>query len=163
MEVIPLNNSDSFLLQDNSIFLRTYLYVFLRFKSLKSNLLFTIWDMFSNISSFHFYSFSVQNIKNNCDIIFVKFFPIIFFWWNIYLFSQLHQFIKGLIFVILCGYFLASSCFTMTVTAYWKHLVSLLLMIFIVAFLCFVQSVESIHDPPWFGIILWHILYNKWI
>ena len=43
--------------------------------------------------------------------------------------------IKGLVVVILCGSILTSSWFKVIVTAYWKHLLSSLLMGFIVAFL----------------------------
>ena len=34
-----------------------------------------------------FFLFCIQNIKSNCYIIFVKFFPIIFFWWIVCSFS----------------------------------------------------------------------------
>ena len=59
-----------------------------------------------------------------------------------------HLFIKGLIFLIRCGSYLISSWFTATVTAYWKHLLYLLLIGFIAAF-CFLSSKEKlyvIHD-----------------
>ena len=69
--------------------------------------------------------------------------------------SQLYLFLEGLIFVVLCGFFLF---FNATVIAYWKHLSSFLLMGFIVAFLFFIQSGESVYDPPWLGFTLWH--YN---
>ena len=45
--------------------------------------------------------------------------------------------IKGLVAVILCWSVLISSWFKVTVTAYWKHLLSFLLTGFIVAFLIF--------------------------
>ena len=46
--------------------------------------------------------------------------------------------------------------FNATVAVYWKHLLSFSLLGFIVAFLFFIQSGESIYNPPWFGFILWH-------
>ena len=59
---------------------------------------------------------------------------------------------KGLVFVIICGSFFISSWFYETVTAYWKHLLSFLLIGYIVAFLFFIQLGESMHDLPWFGL-----------
>ena len=47
---------------------------------------FTIWFMFWNISRLYLFFFSIQNIKNNCYIIFLKHFLIIFFWWIVYFF-----------------------------------------------------------------------------
>ena len=133
-----------FLLQGNPIFLHL--------KSLKKNLFVTVWVMFWNISRIYFFFFSIQNIKSNCYIIFLKFFPIIFFWWKIYSFPV--TFIYDLIFVILFGSFLISSWFNAAVTAYWKHLLSFLLMGFIVAFLLFIHSGESIDYPPRLRFIL---------
>ena len=43
--------------------------------------------MFWNISRICFFFFSIRNIKSNCYIIFLNFFPIIFFWWKIFSFS----------------------------------------------------------------------------
>ena len=53
------------------------------------------------------------------------------------------------------------SWFNTTVTAYWKHLLSFLLIGLIVAFLFFIQSGESTYNPPQFRFILWHLWYNK--
>ena len=61
--------------------------------------------------------------------------------------------------VILCGTFLISSWFNATVTAYWKHLLSSLLLMGFIGF--FIQTGESIYDPPQFRFILWHLQYNK--
>ena len=58
--------------------------------------------------------------------------------------------------------FYISSWFNVTVTAYLKHLLSFLLMGFVVAFSFFIQSTESIYDPPRFGCILWYLWYSKW-
>ena len=91
---------------------------------------FTIW----NISRIYFFFFSIQNIKRNSYNIFLKFFPIIFFWWNIYYFP-VNLPIKVSTFVILCGSFFISSWFNTTVTTFWKHLFTFLLIGFIVVFL----------------------------
>ena len=37
----------------------------------------------------YFFFFSIQNIKGNCFIIFLRCFPIIFFWWKMYSFSYI--------------------------------------------------------------------------
>ena len=72
--------------------------------------------------------------------------------------SNLYLFIKGLIFVILPGFFPISTPFNATVIAYWKHLLSLLLMGFIVAF-CFLSNQEILyiihHDSD-----LFYDIYN---
>ena len=102
-------------------------------------------------------SFSIKNINS---IYFIIFFPIIFFYGK-FIPSQLHLFIQGLTFFNSYGSFLISSWFNAIFTAYWKHQFSFLLMEFIVAFLFFIQSRESIHDPPRFGFIMWHLEYNK--
>ena len=47
-------------------------------------MLFTIWIMFWNKRRISFLFFSIQNIKINCNIAFLSFFSIIFFWWKIY-------------------------------------------------------------------------------
>ena len=53
--------------------------------------------------------------------------------------------------------FLVYSWFWATFTAYWKHLLSFLLIEFILLFLFFIQSGESTYDPPRFRFILWHL------
>ena len=60
-----------------------------------------------------------------------------------------------LIFVTLGGSLFISSWFNMTVTAYLKHLLSFLLMRFIVAFLFFIQWGEFVYDPSRFGFTSW--------
>ena len=44
----------------------------------------TICVMFWNISKIYIFYFSMKNIKSNFYIVFFKFFPIIFFWWESY-------------------------------------------------------------------------------
>ena len=68
------HNADRLLLQDNTILLRL--------GSLKNNLFFTIWVMFWSISKIFFSFFRIQNIKTNCQILFLKVFVIrgIYIW-----------------------------------------------------------------------------------
>ena len=47
----------------------------------------------------------------------------------------------------------AQCFFRAIVIVYWKHLLSFLLMGFIVAFLLIIQPGESSYDPPWFGFM----------
>ena len=116
------------------------------------------------IGRIYVFFFSIQNIKSNCSITFLKIFPIIFFWWKITP-SQLYLLIKGLIFVILCGSFFISSWFNVTATAYWKHLLSFLLMGFIV-FICFLSNQENLyiihHDLDLFYDIYNTITRHNW-
>ena len=56
---------------------------------------------------------------------------------------QLYLFIKGLIFVIFCRSFFISSWFNPTLAAYWKHLLSFLMMGFVVAF--FLSNQENLY------------------
>ena len=58
--------------------------------------------------------------------------------------SKLYLFIKGLMFVILCRSFMISSWFNVTITAYWKHLLPILLIGLIVAFL-FLFNQENLY------------------
>ena len=53
----------------------------------KNKLFYIISVMFGIISRIYFFFFSIQNIKSNCYIIFVKFYLIIFFWCKIYSFT----------------------------------------------------------------------------
>ena len=62
-----------------------------------------------------------------------------------FILSQLYLFIKSLIFVIIFGFFPISSLFNSTVTTYGKHLLSFLLIGFIVNFLFFIQLGKSIY------------------
>ena len=86
-------------------------------------LFFTGWVMIWNISWKYFFFFGIQSIKSNCCIIFLKRFPIIYFWRIIYL-SQLYLFINGLIYETLSVCDADSSKFNATVAAHWKHLSS---------------------------------------
>ena len=102
--------------------------------------------MFLHISRIYVLFFSIQNIKINCWIIFLKFFLIIFFWQKIYSFPfifiyKLYLLIlfKVSTFVILFESFLMSSSFNTFVTAYWKHL-SFLLLLF-----CFLSNQENLY------------------
>ena len=69
-----------------------------------------------------------------------------------FILSHLYLFIKGLIFLIPSACFPISSWSNVTVPTYWKHLLSSLLIGFIIAFLFFIQSGESIYDPLLYDI-----------
>ena len=96
-----------------------------------------------------FFFFSIQNIKNIVTLFFSSFLQWSFFDGK-FIPSQLYLFIKVLFFVILCRSFFISSWFNSTLTAYWKHLLSLLSIGFIVAFMFFIQSGDlyTIHHNP---------------
>ena len=72
--------SDSFLLQDHAGLL------FLHLESLIELFVFTIRINFWDVSWIYFFFFNIQNIKSNCRIVFLKSFPIIYFWWIVYSF-----------------------------------------------------------------------------
>ena len=61
---------------------------------------------------------------------------------------------KDLTFAIFTRFFPTFSRSNATASVYWKHLLSFLLMEFIAAFLFFIQSGESIYDPPQFDFVL---------
>ena len=50
--------------------------------------------MFLDVSRIYFFFFSIQNIKNNCYIFFLKFFQIIFLWWKIDFFLVIFIYIR---------------------------------------------------------------------
>ena len=107
----------------------------------------------SSIYLFYFFFVSIQNINTNCYIIFLKFFLS----FSEFIPSQLYFYIIDLICIIFCQSFFISSWFNATVIAYWKHLISFLLMGFIVAFLFFIQSGHRIDNFICF--IINHNLY----
>ena len=107
-------------------------------------MIFTIWAMFWNISSIYFFFFSIQDIKSNNYIIFLKFFSIIFFWWKIYPFPVIFIYKRFIFGYSLRIFFLIFSWFNATVTAYWKHLLSFFLIGFIVA-VCFLSNQENLY------------------
>ena len=77
--------------------------------------------------------------------------------------SQLYLFINGLIFLILCENFLISSWLNVTGTSYWKYFLHLFNFFYWWdSLLFFIQSRESVNDPPLFVFILRHLPYNKW-
>ena len=119
---------------------------------------FTTWVMFWNINKKKKIFLSIQNIKSNCYIIFLKLFSIIFFCSKMCPFSVIYIFIKGLVFVNLCRLFLISSWFNATVAAYRKHLLSFLLMRFIVTF-CFLSNQENVYLIH-HGLDLFYDIYN---
>ena len=122
-----------FLLQDNTILL------FLHLESLIELFVFRELSYVLNIGWKNFFFFSVQIIKSNCYIIFLKRSSNIPF--------KLCLFIKGLIFDVICGSFLISSWFNATVATYWKKLSSSFFWIYCCLFF-FIQSEELIYEPP---------------
>ena len=101
--------------------------------------------MFWNISRIYFFFCSIQNIKRNCYITFLIVFPT-FFSAEKSNPSQLYLFIKGLIFVFLCGSVFISSWFNTIFTAYWKHLLSFLLMVLnLLLLFCFLSNKENVY------------------
>ena len=98
---------------------------------------------FLNTSRMYLFFFSMQNINSNCLITFLKFFPIIFFWWKI-IPSPLYSFIKDLSLVILSGFFPISSWFYATATACCKHLLSFYWLNLLLLF-CFLSNQENLH------------------
>ena len=71
--------------------------------------------------------------------------------------------IKGLNFVFLWEYYLIYLWLNTTITAYWKHLWSFLMMEGIAALLFFYPIRRIyIYDPPRLKFILWYLWYNKW-
>ena len=64
---------------------------------------------------------------------------------GIFILFQLLLFINRLFFVILCRSFFISSWFNTTVTGYLKHLISFLLIGFIVNYCCFLSNQENLN------------------
>ena len=117
---------------------------------------FTIWVIFWNISRIFFFL-----AQKTWRAIVTLFFST-FFWLSLSdgksILSQLHAFIKALSFVIFCRCFSTFYWFNATVTAYWKHVLSSLLMRAIVFFF-FLSNQENTyiinHDSD-----LLHDIYN---
>ena len=91
-------------------------------------------------------------LRATVGLFFSTFFQSSFHNLFIYLFIslQLHLFLIGLIFYILCDFSQIYSWFNVTVVAYWKHLLSSLIGFIVI----FIQSGESIYDPLQFIIFL---------
>ena len=126
-----------FILQDNVILLHL--------ESLKEELVFDDLSYVLKHMQDIFFLFSIENIKSNCSIVFLNFFPIIFFWWKISSFSVIFVY-TGLIFIILWGSFLVSSCFNDTVTLRLLKAFILFIGGIYCCFLFFIQLGESIYD-----------------
>ena len=95
--------------------------------------------MFLNMNRIYIYIYFFLAYKTLIAIVtsFISIFSKSSFSDGIFIPSQLYYFVKGLIFVTVCASFIISSWFNSTVTVYWKHLLSFLLMGFTVAFLFF--------------------------
>ena len=110
---------------------------------------------------------SLYMILHNLDLFYVfKFFPIIFFWWIIYSFPVLIRYTSFNFYYS----FRILPWFNMTVITLWKHLLSFLLIRFIVAS-CFLSNQESLymilHNLDLFyvfrffpTILFWWIIYS---
>ena len=132
---------------------------------------FTISVIFWSISRIYFLFFSMQNIESKIRLFLSNLFQSSFSDGK-FIPSQLCLFIKGLISLILSECFPISSwfhdlmlllCYATVMLLLWKHLSSFLLMGFIVAFLFFIQSGESVYDLPCLKFISWNLQSNKWI
>ena len=115
---------------------------------------FTTWVMFRNISRIFF--LAQKTWRAIVTLFFSTFFQLSLSDGKSIL-SQLHAFIKALSFVIFCRCFSTFYWFNATVTAYWKHVLSSLLMRAIVFSFFLIQSGEYIynHDSD-----LLHDIYN---
>ena len=116
-----------------------------------------IWINFWDISWTYLFFFNIRNIRRNCQITFLKCFPIIYFWWIIYSIPTI--FIDKW-FNIWNSFWIPLNFFIISKT-YWKHLWSVFLG-FIVVFFFFIQSVESIYESPRLKFTLWHFQCINW-
>ena len=98
----------------------------------------------SLIGRIYFLFFSIQNIKNNCSIIFLNFSPIFFSWWKIYSFPVIFIYKRFNFCFSLQIFFL----FLHDLTRLLKCIESIdylfLLIEFIVAF-CFLSNQENLY------------------
>ena len=99
------------------------------------------------------------DIKSNCLIVLFELFPVFWVWWKIYFFPII-LINKRFNFWYSLRVFPMFWWFNATVKAYWKQLSSLFFG-FIVAFLFFNHSGESIYDPLLFKPTFWRWYYNK--
>ena len=101
-----------------------------------------------------FLFFTCKKLKTIVRLFFLKLFPIIFFWWKTYSspFIFIDKRFNFCYYICMFSYF---SRFNTTVTAYWKHLLSLLLIRFVVAFFVF-YPVKRIYN----GLDLFYDIYN---
>ena len=130
---------------------------------------FTISVIFWSISRIYFLFFSMQNIESKIRLFLSNLFQSSFSDGK-FIPSQLCLFIKDLISLILSECFPISSwfhdlmlllCYATVMLLLWKHLSSFLSMGFIVAFLFFIQSGESVYDLSCLTFISWHLQCNK--
>ena len=64
---------------------------------------FSQFELIFEINSTHFFFFKIQSIKSNCQIIFLKRFPVIYFGRVIYSFPLIFIYLNGLIFETTSG------------------------------------------------------------
>ena len=115
---------------------------------------FTIWVMFWNISKIYFFFFCLENIESFCEIIILKLFPVIFFWWKIYFFPVMFIY-KRFNFFVVCRFFFY---FFMASRYCYSVLKALIIFFIYVIYCCFsIETGKSMYDSPGFGFILWHL------
>ena len=111
---------------------------------------FTLWVMFWNAGAIMYFLrhnnvfFLVYKILRTIAKLFFSKFSQSSSFDGYFILSQLYLSIKGLIFIFLYEFFPMSSWFNTSVAAYWKHLLSFLLMVFILAF-CFLSNKENLY------------------
>ena len=107
---------------------------------LKNTLFFTLWVMVWNLNlgKIYFFVLPYKTLRAIVRLIFLIFFSGNFFWWIISSFPFIYIFLKVQFFLVFQNFnqFLHGYA---GVEAYWKHLLSFLLMGFIVAFFIFHQ------------------------
>ena len=125
----------------------------------KNNLFFTIWIQSWTMSRIPFLFLSKTLwafFTLFFSILFFFFFSIIFFWWKIYSFPVIFIYRRF-------NFCYSSRIFSSFFMIYWdcysvlKAFIFYLFIRFIVAFLVFIQSVESTYDPSQFKFILWYL------
>ena len=115
---------------------------------------FANWVMLWNINRIYFFFFNIQNIKRNCYMIFLKFFPIIFFLWKIYSFSLIFIYKRFNFRYSLQIFFYFFEIWRNCYSKFKAFIIFFMGEIYCCFFVFFIQSGESIYDPPWFGFIV---------
>ena len=123
----------------------------------------TTWFLRLRLFAYEIKFFCIQwcryNIKSNILVISFKFSPI-FYPAGKFMSCQLYLSMWGLMFNILCGFLPISWWFNATVIEYWTHLLSLVFLGFIVAFVFAIHFENSIYELPLFNFISWKWMPN---
>ena len=119
---------------------------------------FTLRVKFWNLSRIYFLIFSIENIKSNCQMTFITFFQSPFPDEK-FITSQLCLSTKGLIFAILPKSSPISLWFNASAGAYWKHLLSSLLIYFIYYYLYwFILLIITFIDLFIIDLLIYYLL-----